>query len=164
MGQDKASLSLGDVDLLSWQEQRFKQAGFSVVSRLNDVFTGFYGPLAGLHAACHHYPQIPAWLVVPVDMPALSNAALHLLWNVGQQSKKAVCFERCPLPLYVPNSSYLKQTLTDWLTDENGRRSVYALFDTLQGGWITDHAFQQQLVNINTPEQWQQFNVGAEKV
>ena len=164
MGCDKASLQLGDQSLLQWQEQRFRRAGYSVVSRLVDIFKGYNGPLAGLHSACHHFPDIEAWLVVPVDMPLLSLEAIEHLSVIGEQAKNAVCYAGCPLPIYIPNTRLLAQTLTNWLQDADGRRSVYALMEALQGEWLSDHVFHQQLVNLNTPIQWQQFIEGAEKV
>jgi molybdopterin-guanine dinucleotide biosynthesis protein A len=162
MGRSKALLPMENVDLLSWQEARFTAAGFPITSRLKDKFQGFFGPLAGIHSASLQNPSVQSWLVVPVDMPMLSTSTATQLIEHGQRLNKAVCFEDCPLPIFLPNTPELVALLEQWLADENGKRSVYALMKTLNGEWLESNAYKHELTNINTPEQWQTYLKGAE--
>lgn len=162
MGQDKALLPIQGTSLLEWQEQSYQRAGFNVISRLTDVFDGYRGPLAGIHAACEHHPEVSAFIVIPVDMPQLSLAAINRLLKTGEREQSPVCFADCPLPIYLPNTPTLKNTLQSWLADENGKRSVYALMKQLNGHWLAADEFSNVLTNINTPEQWQAYQTGAQ--
>ncbi|MDX1474868.1 MAG: molybdenum cofactor guanylyltransferase [Reinekea sp.] len=164
MGQDKGSLPYAEADLLSWQEQRFAQAGFHVVSRLPDVHTGYLGPLAGIHSALWHCPTVANWIVIPVDMPLLSIAAVRYLQAQGIHYQRPVSFENCPLPLFLPKTNQLTLTLDQWLGNEQGKRSVYALVNALNGLWVEHLDVQEELTNINTPSQWQHFIEGVSKV
>lgn len=161
MGQDKASLSMGDRNLLRFQEERFSDAGFPVVSTLPDIYNGFLGPLAGIHSALHHYPDVQSWLIIPVDMPLVSNETLAVLKREGDRHQVPACFEDCPLPLYLPAKPEIKSLLESWLEDANGKRSVYALMKALGGQWLNKASLTNELSNINTPEDWQAFLQGA---
>lgn len=163
MGQDKASLPIHGSNLLSWQESQYRQAGFPVISRLSDVYSGYCGPLAGIHAACCHHGEVSAFVVVPVDMPQLELTTIYTLIKHGQEKNTAVCFDQSPLPIYLPNNPALKQTLQQWLADPNGKRSVYALMQELEGEWLAVED-DQQLININTPEQWQAYQLGVKNL
>ncbi|WP_320823230.1 molybdenum cofactor guanylyltransferase [Reinekea sp.] len=160
MGQDKARLPWAGQTLLDWQRQRFEQAGFSLVWGLADRVAGHAGPLAGIDAACAAYPSVPAFLVLPVDMPRLSIAAVQNLLQRGADSGKPTAYRTSPLPLYLPNSPELGRMLEQWLADPNGPRSVYALVEQQGGQWLAPDALQDELTNINTPDQWHHFVAG----
>jgi molybdopterin-guanine dinucleotide biosynthesis protein A len=162
MGQDKALLPIENTNLLTWQIQRFSDAGYPVISGLTDVFGGFNGPLAGIHAACVQCPEVDAFLVIPVDMPQLQVDTINRLIQTGERTGQSCCFQECPLPIFLPNSESLKLTLTQWLENPDGQRSVYALMKALNGVWVKPIEIENELMNINTPEQWQAFQLGAE--
>ncbi|EAR08182.1 hypothetical protein MED297_14625 [Reinekea sp. MED297] len=165
MGQNKAHLAMPDgEDLLSWQEQRLSAAGFPVYSRIPDQVTGFQGPLAGIHAALQAHPNVPDWLVLPVDMPRLSPEAMQLLIQAGQHQHQLCCFDASPLPVYLPAKPDLLSTLNRWLLSDDGPRSVSALIRSMQGQRIPAGGFTSELINLNTPAQWQAFITGAETV
>lgn len=164
MGQDKARLPIADVDLLTWQEQRFQQAGYPVVSRIKDRFSGYQGPLAGIHAACVSHPGVHQWLILPVDMPRISVSAVKNLIAEGERTARPACYQDCPLPLYLPVTNELIPLLEHWLEDPSGPRSVYALVRHLNGHWVGDTGLKHELMNVNTPEQWRGFMTGAETV
>ena len=161
MGQDKASLAINGQPLLQWQRQRFEDAGFTVISHLQDRHPGYKGPLAGIDAALHFHPEVSSWWIVPVDMPEVSPACLKRLQQASTSPAQPVCFQDCPLPLYLPATPALQETLTQWLSDANGKRSVYALMFALDGHWLEPASDQHNLFNINTPEQWQHYLEGA---
>lgn len=161
MGCDKSVLEINRMPLLQWQESRLIEAGFNVISGLKDRFTGAKGPLAGIEAACHVHSEIDDWVVIPVDMPLLSAATLVHIAEQGRAYRGLTCFEHCPLPLYLPRSSEICEQLNLWLKDEHGRRSVYAFIEHFGGQWLSAGGFQTELVNINTPLQWNNFLTGG---
>jgi len=160
MGQDKASLAWAGQTLLAWQQQRFERAGFTVISGLVDRYGGYAGPLAGIDTACATYPGIPAFLVLPIDMPRLSSAAVQNLLQRGAQTGKPTAYRTSPLPLYLPNTAILGRILEQWLADPSGPRSVYALVEQQGGQWLEADQYANELTNINTPEQWHHFMAG----
>jgi molybdopterin-guanine dinucleotide biosynthesis protein A len=160
MGQDKAGLAWAGQTLLAWQQQRFERAGFTVISGLVDRYGGYAGPLAGIDAACAAYPVVPAFLVLPVDMPRLSIGAVQKLVQQGADSDIPTAYRTSPLPLLLPNTPKLGRILEQWLADPSGPRSVYALVEQLGGQWLEPDALQDELTNINTPDQWRHFMAG----
>lgn len=161
MGRDKSRLPVRDSDLLTFQINRFTSAGFDVVSKLPDIHTGYLGPLAGIHSACVTHPEVRHWMVVPVDMPSVSESVLQQLIDEGLAADCATCFDDCPLPLFIPNSNELIELLDSWLTDVNGKRSVYALVNSVGGQWLPQPDVFHELLNINTPDQWRRYAEGA---
>lgn len=170
MGVDKARLDINGQTLIDWQKTRFEKAGFKVISELSDRFSGFLGPLAGIDAALTEHPEITEWCVIPVDMPALSVKAIEELIRKGQMYKGErdkkdkkiavpilAAFDRCPLPLYLTAEPELKNRISEWLSDEHGKRSLFALHHQFDGQWVENDYSDHELVNLNTPEQWQEF-------
>ena len=155
MGQDKSQLRYKGQALVDWQCSRFSAAGYQVVSQLPDRFTGFLGPLAGIDAALHNFPSIQHWVVVPVDMPKLSLGLIHYLFEQGMALDSPVAFENAPMPIYLNRQPELVHTLETWLSNEQGKRSVFALLTHLQGQWLPSTDNAEELDNINTPDQWQ---------
>lgn len=161
MGRDKAALPLGSADLKTFQAQRLRQAGFAVVAGLEDIHSGYLGPLAGIHAALVRHPEVSDWLVVPVDMPALSIKTLTELVAYGEHHRQPCCYQDAPLPLFLPVSVTLAGLLSGWLCDSQGPRSVQQLLKHLGGRWLVRPQAEADFININTPQQWQQFSAEA---
>jgi len=161
MGQDKSHLTYQGGTLLNWQVNRFEHAGYNVIYGLKDRFPDYMGPLAGIDAALSMHSEVDSWLIVPVDMPQISISALQFLAYEGQITNKPACFNNSPLPLYLPNSDEVTHALSTWLADPEGKRSVFALMHYLDGLWVKDTDFPNELNNINTPDQWQTFIEGA---
>jgi molybdopterin-guanine dinucleotide biosynthesis protein A len=155
MGQDKSQLRYKGQTLVDWQCSRFAAAGYQVVSRVADRFPGFLGPLAGIDAALYQYPDIKHWVVVPVDMPKLSTQIIDTLFSQGSKQGVPVAFENAPMPIYLNNNPELTRTLESLLSDEQGKRSVYALLTHLNGHWLPNTDKAEELENFNTPEEWQ---------
>lgn len=162
MGQDKASLPWQGTTLLGWQEQRLSVTGREVISRLPDSVSGYAGPLAGILAALEAQPELRALLVMPVDMPALSTQALQRLEQAGQLLGRPVWFANSPLPAYLPVTHELKKALQERLSSSVDRKSasIKSLLAELSGEALQDIE-PQELTNINTPDEWQQWCQGA---
>ncbi len=161
MGQDKSVLKRGERTLLQWQVERFQQAGFEVVSGLKDQYADYPGPLAGIHAALLARPDVSNWFILPVDMPQFSVQDAEVLIQTGSEQQRLCCFERNPLPLFLPVNDKLIHQLEQWLEDPEGPRSVYALVQFQNGLMLSIDDPAPQLNNINTPEQWQTYLNGV---
>lgn len=160
MGSDKAQLKIGGCSLLEWQIQRFEKAGFRVIHSVPDDRAGFLGPLSGIESAMKAFPEVSSWLVLPVDMPYLSIASAKSLIASGEQQGSACSYRSFPMPLFLNNPNQVLSLLSVWLSDEQGPRAVRQLIRELGGCELPAPDQQQELNNLNTPEQWQQFIAG----
>ena len=164
MGQNKADLTLGEQSLLARNQQILSNAGISKVvtsgngpDQLPDLHLNI-GPLAGIYAFCQAYPDAEDVLVLAVDMPALDEQALIELLNYGQHYQVSCCFDTTWLPAYFADLTQLKSALNDLINHPNPKaRSIHALFKQMQGQTLPVTNRAEQLINVNTPEQWQVF-------
>ena len=83
------------------------------------------------------------FLIVPVDMPALSPEPLRLLMDVAE----GAYFTTRPMPAYTPNVA-VKGNIDSMrdLLDHAGARAI-DLPDSMA----------DEMINVNTPEEWQSF-------
>lgn len=156
MGQDKALLRVGTRSLLEYMHDKIQGLGCSdiIVSRnqpgyVADTFPG-QGPLSGLHACLPHC-RYPSVLVVPVDMPSLTEDTLLPLLQ-----HEAAYYQKCALPCVLTNSDRLQQDIHTQLSSPNGKRSVFALLQRVEATALPRQS-ETQLINTNTPEQWSQL-------
>ncbi|MCA6063752.1 molybdenum cofactor guanylyltransferase [Thalassolituus marinus] len=161
MGQDKASLSFLGQPLWQRQQALAQRLGSDDIHISHPQFgqpdrvPGF-GPLSGLDTLlpqCRH-AQI---LVLAVDMPHLQPASLRLLLQYAPAT--SVCFSDSVLPCVLWNDTALRDLIRERLHPQ-GQRSVYRLLQSLNAEFIPC-PFPDQLINTNTPEQWQQALASA---
>lgn len=161
MGSDKAQLVVAGTSLLNWQRERLSSLELPVwhsgPDGIVDQWPDFQGPLAGLHSALQQHPEIGFWLLMPVDMPALPVARLRQLAISVTDKAVPVAFQHSPLPLAVPASTRLFDTLTNWLQQVDGPRSIRALMTEFNGCWLEESLSENEQLNVNTPEDWQVF-------
>jgi molybdopterin-guanine dinucleotide biosynthesis protein A len=166
MGTDKASLPYRGQTLLEHMRGLAARAGASPVmvsggsrGELPDPVAGA-GPVAGLcalavHAASGSDPM--RWLVLPVDMPRVQVPLIHRL--VGADSR-SVCFTDRPLPLALTLDTDARAVL-----DRVGKKlaagesiAVRQVLEMLGSTALTpDQSEEEQLVNANTPAEWEQL-------
>ncbi len=161
MGTDKARLPMAGTTLLDWQRQRLSALGLAVwhsgPDGINDAWPDFRGPLAGLYSALTQHPEPGFWLVVPVDMPALPLDRLSRLLQCMRDESLPVAFSNAPLPLAVPSTVALRETLATWLKQPDGPRSLRALMSHFNGRWLAEPLAEHDRLNLNTPEEWSEF-------
>jgi len=158
MGQDKAMLSMPSGSLLAFQQRRLALLCKHVLVSANgkdgnglpDRYPGI-GPLAGIDAAALRFPEA-ALLVLPVDMPALSDDSLHRLiaGNVPAH------FQDHPLPAYFPAGAAVGTHIAELLAQRPPVHAVHALHE-LMGSVALPAPDSNELANLNTPEDWQRF-------
>lgn len=199
MGKDKATLMRNNVDMLTFSKQLLKDAGISQVivsggqhlqnnagnnlsknlgtNVSNHTSSNTYtitdsvhqaGPVGGIFSVLQqHAPK--SLLILPVDLPLMTAAALKKLILTGQLSNKACFYQDHQIPLYLPNNAYLElflkqafsqyQHTTEFSTQKRGP-SMKALLQqvphTILPVASTNTKDAQILFNTNTPEQWQQ--------
>ncbi|MEX0624161.1 molybdenum cofactor guanylyltransferase [Saccharospirillum sp.] len=166
MGTDKARLPMADTTLLDWQRQRLASLDLDVwhsgPGGIVDVWPDFRGPLAGLYSALTQHPEPAFWLVVPVDMPALPLDRLCRLAHCMEAESVPVAYQNAPLPLAVPAIATVRETLADWLNQPDGPRSLRALMAHFNGRWLAEPLAEQDRLNLNTPEDWAEFQAVSE--
>lgn len=165
MGTDKAQLQVREESLLEWQRHRLLPLGLPVwhsgPDGIVDAWDDFRGPLAGIHSAISRYPEIPFWVVIPVDMPMVPLVRLRQLVG-GLSDGYPVTFTDAPLPLGLPVKPGMKETLAGWLEDPDGPRSLRALMNYFHGRWLAEMLSDQECLNVNTPDDWIRFQAGPD--
>ena len=155
MGRDKALLQLQGQTLLQRCEDlgtalgaehvliSRNQAGF-IADEVKDA-----GPMAGIAAALPHCRS--RWLLVlPVDMPLLTPAALAPLLQQAVLHQHGGYFAGFPLPVLLEVSTALRQLLAKQLAEPGASRALYQAWQQLglvQLPMQTPAAFQ----NCNDP-------------
>ena len=161
MGRDKARLAWRDQSLLAHACATLQAAGACrvVVSGDYPEYAGIpdalpaLGPLGGLASVVDALPD-GVLLLVPVDMPLLTPELLDRL--ARHQATPCVTYRDHVLPMRLVVDSHTRGVITRLLADTAARRSLRALHAALGGGCIEARAEQlAELVNCNTPEQWQ---------
>jgi molybdopterin-guanine dinucleotide biosynthesis protein A len=165
MGCDKALLPWGDGSLLTHMHALLLAAGADevVVSGDRPALDGVRddipdtGPMGAL---AQLMPRLcdGTWLVVPVDMPLLSDDLLAALRAVDAA---CVSVEDHPLPMCVRVEARVRAIVGD-IGQRRGRAcSLRALQERLQATPLPAAAWQSVLRNCNTPEVWVALRAAA---
>jgi len=168
MRLDKTQLIWQGSTLLEHAQSLLIEAGCETVLVSNNSDSQFIadrypnsGPLAGIDACLdyiiHHFADAEAMLIMPVDMPLMSQ---ELLANINQQAIKgnAVYYSAGRFPLVLPVSEQLSILLTASLKKSNSGKGVsikYLLGKLPCQELIIDQDQQRAFYNCNTPEEWQ---------
>ncbi|WDE08132.1 NTP transferase domain-containing protein [Thalassomonas viridans] len=170
MGENKAKLMRGGVDMLSFSKQLLADTGIQeIVVSGNDYqvpdLIADAGPVAGIYSVLQHY-RPAAILALPVDLPLMTPAALKQLKTKGELSQKACFFQGHNIPLYLPNNTYVELFMSQAFIKNKaapgsanpGKKSgpsFKALLNQVPHTCVVPDN-PQILFNTNTPQQWQQ--------
>ena len=170
MGQDKALLPVGDHTLAEHIYCLMKERLDHVwISRQKDQPLPFAadrvvfdksrdkGPLSGISAALKaalKSDQYEGLLIIPVDMPRLTDETLMALLQEGRRLQRPVCYGKHYIPLYLPVSSAISDFISDQLNDPGSRRSVASVFYQFDGLQLAE-PHNDSLTNTNTMAEWQ---------
>lgn len=134
MGRDKALLQLDGQTLLERSKRLGEALGAQqvLVSRNEPGFIQDLvhdaGPMAGIAAALPHC--LTDWLLVlPVDMPLLTPAALKPLFLSSCPAGSFI--EAFPLPVLLRKTAELQRTLATTLSDPTAKRSLHQAWTKL---------------------------------
>ena len=171
MLEDKAELIWKQKSLLEHTEQLLKDAGcFEVLASNNNSNNNYpnhiqdrypqSGPLAGIDACLahtlEHFTAASSMLIMPVDMPLMSQTLLTHLIEQSEQGK-ATYYSLGRFPLILPVSLRLSQFLKETLdTHQSGKGvSIKQLLFQLESKVLSiDKEQQPAFFNCNTPQQW----------
>ena len=171
MGQDKALLRLPNgKTLLEHSIELLNRLGLDevVVSRSPDITPSLsniryigdeyseLGPLAGIAAVITQYPAASALLVIPTDLPILSESPLLELSNTGIKYQRSTYFERHYLPCYIQLNSELKDYIQQQLDNQQAKRSIAGLLVSANAV-VLKLSDPKQLLNANTPADWEKL-------
>lgn len=115
------------------------------------------GPLAGiLSVIVKKRPS--AVMVIPIDMPLLTPKAINALINQGLAHQKACCYESYSLPVFIPVTDLLIDTLTgEFESDryqQDGKGPSFKYLMSKIGCHYLPAVDSQELINTNTPQEW----------
>lgn len=165
MGRDKAMLDWEGRPLLSHMQHLLRQAGANEV-----VISGDYpgyggipdvhadeGPMSALAQMLPHLGD-GTWVLVPVDMPRLSRSLLDVLL-----AAPAVCaaLRDHPLPMVLRIDDMTRRIVHATGARPGRERSFRSLMDALPCRILDDAPWRDELVNCNTPEQWNALQAAA---
>ena len=115
------------------------------------------GPLSGIHAITtlyHAHPPAIGYLFIAVDMPNLAQPTLEALLQFGQQNHSAAYINNSYLPCFLPANPQLTRLVNQQLRSQDwSLRALLANCGAKSMSWQDT----QQLVNINEPQDWQQY-------
>lgn len=202
MGQDKAQLTrtqnavsstnLSTIqaatkstsNMLDFSKQLLADAGIKdiVVSGDNHQIPDLVpqaGPVGGIYSVLAHFIakgpehlQPKAFLILPVDLPLMTPAAISQLRLKGELSNKATFFQDSQqqvhhIPLYLPNNAFLKLFLsqafqgesllsvTEGKSNKKNGPSVRGMLKQMPHQAISS-LNSKMLFNTNTPQEWRQ--------
>jgi len=174
MGEDKAHLQRGEQTMLDYTTGLLKQLGLDTVISGQEASGGLVdqvaqaGPVGGIYSVlkqCEISRLLPsALLIVPIDMPLLTEGVLNKLLLTGQKRQVAAYYERCYLPLYLPVNETLLAHLKGLFENEQAIEDKKAL--SVRNLLATQKSYElplpsaAPLLNTNTPEEWR--NVQAQ--
>ena len=207
MGSNKALLmrnsssqygqSSGSENMLSYSKKLLKNIGINKVVVSGDINSGntkngdigngntdIYvtdqfselGPMGGIYSVIKKYQQ-KSLLILPVDLPLMTQQTLQQLKMKGELTQKACFFSDHFLPLYLPNNAFVEQFFTTNFAQyqQVHKSAVNEKGDNKKNGpsirsllaQVPHQALalksSQCLFNSNTPEEWRQaqerFNV-----
>ncbi|WP_435273804.1 molybdenum cofactor guanylyltransferase [Psychrobium sp. nBUS_13] len=115
------------------------------------------GPLSGiLSVIVKKRPS--AVMVVPIDMPLLTSGAINALINQGLAHQKACCYESYSLPVFIPVTDLLIDTITgEFESDryqQDGKGPSFRYLMSKIGCHYLPAVDSQELINTNTPQEW----------
>jgi molybdopterin-guanine dinucleotide biosynthesis protein A len=168
MGKDKAQLCSADKGLTLQQHAerlltRISPGRVLLSSNqsplgIKDVFPQS-GPLSGIHATSiaimTQFPEATGAVFIPVDMPALNEDNIRHLIQCGRQQQRPCCYKNCYLPLYLPINTGVIEYLHSALLAANDF-SLRQMMESLNGLQVTA-GDRGNLININNPDEWQNF-------
>lgn len=163
MGQDKALLTCPDGETLMQRAKGLltsagaKQVFISshnpqVTNALTDIFPN-RGPVSGIHAALQMSESTPL-MVLPVDMPLMTQPVLGKLIQIGASKHISCCYQNQCLPLFIYNS-HIAAKVASKLLSELQNLSVWRFIHALNTLELATSA-QEAFKNANDTKQWQE--------
>ena len=175
MGQDKALLPRAGKlahrknSMLDFSKQLLSQVGIGKI-----VVSGNHhgladkvhqmGPLGGIYSVIEKYHP-KALLIMPVDLPLMTQQSLAQLKRIGEVSNKACYFHDNYLPLYLPVNAFVESFFSthfnEKLLAENSDKKIITKGPSIRSlvSQLPCEAIKPNnslsLINANTPQQWQ---------
>ncbi|WP_186367850.1 molybdenum cofactor guanylyltransferase MobA [Yersinia kristensenii] len=156
---DRLKPQVNDLLINSNRNQEiYQQSGIPVI---NDIITGFVGPLAGMHTGLSY--SATEWVVfAPCDVPALPSNLVSQLWQGKQQALAAYVHDgERPHPTLALIHVSLKSLLAEYLA--KGDRKLMIFMESVNAQSVIFKGQGDQFSNLNTPtdcDLWEQSKRG----
>jgi len=157
MGTNKAELLYQGMPLLQWQTEKLRSLGLPEVlvsgegqNMIPDDFPG-KGPLGGLYSTLRSASGKQC-LVLPVDVPLITVAALEQLLQAHRGGITLLCLQGRPEPLIGVYDSCLAEAILPILNSE--KTAVWRLLDLTGFRTVPFTGDAGTLLNCNTPEEF----------
>ena len=115
------------------------------------------GPLSGILSVILEKKPC-AVVVAPIDMPLLTSSAIDALIIQGLAQQKACCYESYSLPVFIPVTDLLIDTLTTEFESaryqQDGKGPSFRYLMSKIGCHYLPAVDSQELINTNTPQEW----------
>jgi molybdenum cofactor guanylyltransferase len=167
MERNKALLKIGKETFLQCLVRRARVHGFSDIALLSNgraLPTGIQayhdaisdcGPLGGLLTAMHVSPN-PSFATVTVDAPMISDRLIRVLVSFKLKDGMDAAVVKSPDSIH-PLTGIFRSRIKDRLT-KRLRREECKVLDFIHSLRIeTIHCGEDEIRNINTPEEYRQF-------
>ena len=161
MGQDKSLLMHCDQSMLEFSCNLLSASGCESVivsgpnkGQITDLLPE-KGPLGGIYSCIQHYGPND-YLVVPVDMPLMSEQSLRELILTARRVNRSVYFKASPLPLLLKFDHQMMSWLARLLFRHDGDYSIKQLIKRV-GAIAIKCPDKKVLFNTNTYDEWLQF-------
>lgn len=163
MGTDKATLLRNGENMHTFSRSLLQSIGVKNVvisTNQNQTIEGTRdkianaGPLGGIFSVLQqHRPK--AALILPIDLPLMTQETLAHLKMVGEISGKACCFEDAFLPLYLPNNAQTELFFAQAFRNFTGKGpSIRSLLKQVPHEMLAPK-HKSALFNSNTPQDWE---------
>lgn len=167
MGQDKALLSIGDISLLKFMQNKLvatKIFDEIIICRDQALSTGPHkylsdihpelGPIGALYTLGINYPNHRAF-ILPVDMPLMEAALIRKLCSAAENSRVAVYFAQYNLPVSLFFDESTNAHLKERINKSNADLSLNQLLCDINARQLASPSDSAPFTNINTLQDWQ---------
>jgi len=162
MGEDKALMQIGGITMLDRTARILRELGAAWVAVSGSRPGGIpdrwpqAGPVGGIASAADVLPDGEV-LLVPVDMPRLSVAALAPL--LSRRDLRATRWQGHPLPMRLTLDAETRAVLADLMNRTGRECSVSALQTRIGTTTLPLEGLDPLLLaNCNTPDEWREAN------
>ncbi|MBL1421937.1 MAG: molybdenum cofactor guanylyltransferase [Alphaproteobacteria bacterium] len=159
MGRDKAALEYNGASFLELAVSHLKAVNCDKIyinnaDNLTDLIADL-GPLGGIYTALSSHPNVPYWLIIPIDMPTLTPEILSHLQQ-GLHDADVARFDNEMFPILLKSSDQMRNHITTLATDKSQSYSMRQFTKPFNINILPKpKGSEAAFANINSPEDYE---------